>query len=89
MFARNVYVHILPTLLRSLLRAREAGAVRAAERAADRRALEEAEYRQAVQVPPAGLGLWGQGQQNWQILQIFGGLVLGCIKTKFCKKICV
>ena len=34
--------------------------------------------------------------QNWEnlhffckILQIFGGLVLGCIKTKFCKKICV
>ena len=24
-----------------------------------------------------------------QIFQIFGGLVLGCIKTKFCKKICV
>ena len=23
-----------------------------------------------------------------KILQIFGGLVLGCIKTKFCKKIC-
>ena len=23
------------------------------------------------------------------ILQIFGGLALGCIKTKFCKKICV
>ena len=23
-----------------------------------------------------------------QILEIFGGLVLGCIKTKFCKKIC-
>ena len=23
------------------------------------------------------------------ILQIFGGLVLGCIKTKFCKTICV
>ena len=23
------------------------------------------------------------------ILQIFGGLVLGCIKSKFCKKICV
>ena len=22
-------------------------------------------------------------------LQFFGGLVLGCIKTKFCKKICV
>ena len=24
-----------------------------------------------------------------KILQTFGGLVLGCIKTKFCKKICV
>ena len=24
-----------------------------------------------------------------KILRIFGGLVLGCIKTKFCKKICV
>ena len=24
-----------------------------------------------------------------RILQIFGGLVLGCIKTKFCNKICV
>ena len=24
-----------------------------------------------------------------KILQIFGGLVLGCIKTKICKKICV
>ena len=24
-----------------------------------------------------------------RILQIFGRLVLGCIKTKFCKKICV
>ena len=24
-----------------------------------------------------------------KMLQIFGGLVLGCIKTKFCKKICV
>ena len=24
-----------------------------------------------------------------KILQIFGGLVLGCIKTKVCKKICV
>ena len=26
---------------------------------------------------------------NLKILLIFGGLVLGCIKTKFCKKICV
>ena len=25
----------------------------------------------------------------YKILQIFGGLVLGCIKTNFCKKICV
>ena len=24
-----------------------------------------------------------------RILQTFGGLLLGCIKTKFCKKICV
>ena len=24
-----------------------------------------------------------------KILQFFGGLVLGCIKAKFCKKICV
>ena len=24
-----------------------------------------------------------------KFLQIFGGLVLGCIETKFCKKICV
>ena len=27
--------------------------------------------------------------QPAEILQIFGGLVLGCIKTKLCKKICV
>ena len=28
--------------------------------------------------------------QNFtKFVQIFGGLVLGCIKTKFCKKICV
>ena len=26
---------------------------------------------------------------RFKILQIFGGLVLGCIKTKICKKICV
>ena len=41
---------------------------------------------------PAAWGLGGCGQQNWRILQdfaIFGGLVLGCFKTKFCKKICV
>ena len=29
------------------------------------------------------------GKNISKILQIFGGLVLGCIKTKFCKKICV
>merc|ERR1711904_235790 len=28
------------------------------------------------------------GKAFSKILQIFGGLVLGCIKTKFCKKIC-
>ena len=27
--------------------------------------------------------------QPAEILQIFGGLVLGCIKTKFCKEICL
>ena len=36
--------------------------------------------------PPGGEG---QNWQIWKIMQIFGGLVLGCIKTKFCKKICV
>ena len=29
------------------------------------------------------------GVRVCKFLQIFGGLVLGCIKTKFCKKICV
>ena len=28
-------------------------------------------------------------QPEYSALQIFGGLVLGCIKMKFCKKICV
>ena len=42
-----------------------------------------------------GLGGLGLGVRVSKIgiiskfLQIFGGLVLGCIKTKFCKKICV
>ena len=47
-----------------------------------------------------GLGFWLAISKigrnfNWQIFnfrkicQIFSGLVLGCIKTKFCKKICV
>ena len=46
-------------------------------------------------VPPAGaaarLGLAKIARSSFfcKILQIFGGLVLGCIKTKFCKKICV
>ena len=35
-----------------------------------------------------GLGLAKFGKIS-KLLQIFGGLVLGCIKTKFCKKICV
>ena len=32
---------------------------------------------------------WEEGAAKLVFLQIFGGLVLGCIKTKFCKKICV
>ena len=39
--------------------------------------------------PPAGHLGRGGGSKIGKILQIFGGLVLGCIKTKFCKKICV
>ena len=35
-----------------------------------------------------GLGVSKIGK-FYKILQIFSGLVLGCIKTKFCKKICV
>ena len=31
----------------------------------------------------------GKNYKISKILQIFGGLVLGCIKAKFCKKICV
>ena len=37
-----------------------------------------------------GLGLAQLAKfAKFKILQIFGGLVLGCIKTNFCKKICV
>ena len=49
--------------------------------------------------PWPGLKIWGTTTDHGTfakleklakiILQIFGGLVLGCIKTKFCKKICV
>ena len=37
----------------------------------------------------AGLGVevGGRVSKIGKLLQIFGGLVLGCIKTKFCKKI--
>ena len=39
---------------------------------------------------PTGPGLRGSKiGKITKFLQIFGGLVLGCIKTKFCKKICV
>ena len=42
---------------------------------------------------PAGLSLSllprVRASKISKLLQIFGGLVLGCIKTKFCKKICV
>ena len=61
------------------------------------------EEEEAVGDKPAGDRLLDRGQAvqhigaaaDWQIykilqiLQTFGGLVLGCIKTKFCKKICV
>ena len=36
-----------------------------------------------------GLAKLGKLAMFYKILQIFSGLVLGCIKTKFCKKICV
>ena len=42
----------------------------------------------APAVPPRGVRVSKIGK-FCKILQIFGGLVLGCIKTKFCKKICV
>ena len=40
---------------------------------------------------PLGLGVRVSkiGKIIGKILQIFGGIVLGCIKTKFCNKICV
>ena len=44
---------------------------------------------------PIGCPRWAFRMANGELaifakfLQIFGGLVLGCIKTKFCKKICV
>ena len=46
-------------------------------------------YRRAAFLKQATNSKIGKFLQNLQILQIFGGLVLGCIKTKFCKKICV
>ena len=42
----------------------------------------------AVAGPGLGVRLSKIGKIS-KILQIFGGLVLGCIKMKFCKKICV
>ena len=57
-------------------------------------------FQRSFGVEPGGRGQHCAEQQqrdpepkvdlSWtEILQIFGGLVLGCIKTKFCKKICV
>ena len=40
-------------------------------------------------VPVRGGRDLGKIRKISKILQFFGGLVLGCIKTKFCKKICV
>ena len=38
---------------------------------------------------PRDVRLTGKIGKCCKTLQIFGGLVLGCIKTRFCKKICV
>ena len=44
-----------------------------------------------VEFPPQVLLVFSSSNFaiSCKILQIFRGLVLGCIKTKFCKKICV
>ena len=56
------------------------------------RGAERAPVRRPLQ-PPARVGSGVRvskiGKIISKFLQIFGGLVLGCIKTKFCKKICV
>ena len=44
--------------------------------------------RVGVTAPMLGVRVGKIGEIS-KILQIFGGLVLGCIKTNFCKKICV
>ena len=58
-------------------------------RGAEGRLHDAVQRRERVLVPRNWQNL--QHLANFQILnlQIFGGLVLDCIKTKFCKKICV
>ena len=71
-------------------------AVRAAGREVaevHREALREQRPRADAPQPRRHLSRCGLGlaklRKISKFLQIFGGLVLGCIKTKFCKKICV
>ena len=58
-----------------------------AGRVADRRPQDD----EAQHEPMDGIGIRLAKLPNFckLFLQFFGGLVLGCIKTKFCKKICV
>ena len=62
-----------------------------APRGEGRQAVEELVQRAAQRpnsMPFLGVRVSKIGKIS-KILQFFGGLVLGCIKTKFCKKICV
>ena len=84
----------LATTLR--VRRADAGRPRTSRRSARRswtaspggRALRGRGRREAREAGPLGV----RGSKIGKIsifLQIFGGLVLGCVKTKFCKKVCV
>ena len=66
------------------------------ERGAGAPAAAEAPVLRLAEDLKARLGLGGEGAKlanlkfaKLQILQIFSGLVLGCISAKFCNKICV
>ena len=61
---------------------------------ADEQALRAAAQAEAEVAYMDAVTVFGVLLACWQfflckILQLFSGLVLGCIKTKFCKKICV